>query len=99
MSLSGDLMAYGRFGQGQRLSDFPPISYISNKHAEKEMHKAFDKRFEEIDPPQLVHDGPVDRIAWVSRGKSRDGKKMLLFWTFGTSYSRPEGKKPEYSLL
>lgn len=99
ISLSGGLMAYGRFGQGKQLSDFPPISQISSKNAEKEMHKAFSKAFEEISPPQLVHDGPVGRIAWLSRGKSRDGEKMLLFWTFGTFYSRPEGKESKHGLL
>ena len=99
LGLEGDLLAYGRFGQGRQLCDFPPLSYLSNENAEREIYKAFGDSHEEISPPRLVHDGPVDRIAWLSKGRSVDGTKMLLFWTFGTSYSRPEGEEPEYGLL
>jgi hypothetical protein len=99
LDLEGKLLAYGRFGQGRQLRDFPPLSYLSGQAADREIHKAFGSSCEKISPPKLVHDGPVDRIAWLSRGKSADGARMLLFWTFGTSYSRPEGEKPEYGLL
>lgn len=99
LDLEGNLLAYGRFGQGRQSCDFPPLSYLSGQVADREIHEAFGSSYEKISPPQLVHDGPVDRITWLSRGKSVDGTRMLLFWTFGTSYSRSEGEKPEYGLL
>jgi hypothetical protein len=99
LGLEGDLIAYGRFGQAQQLRDFPSLSYLSRETADTEIRQAFGDSYEEISPPQLVHDGPVDRIAWLSRGRSVDGTRALLFWTFGTSYSRPEGEEPGYGLL
>lgn len=99
LGLEGELLAYGRFGQARQLRDFPPLSYLSGETANREIRKAFGDSYEEISPPQLVHDGPVDRIAWLFRGRSVDGARVLLFWTFGTSYSRPEGEEPGYGLL
>jgi hypothetical protein len=99
LSLGGKLLAYGRFGQAQRLGDCPPLSHVSEDMADQEIHKAFAGGHEEISRPQLVHDGPVDRIAWLSRGRSADGTNRLLFWTFGISYSRREGDDPEWGLL
>lgn len=88
LGLEGELLAYGRFGQGRQLGDFPRLSYLSKETADREIRKVFGDNCVEISAPQLVHDGPVDRIAWLSRGRSVDDTKMLLFWTFGTSYSR-----------
>jgi hypothetical protein len=99
LGLEGELLAYGRFGQSQELHDFPPLSYFSEEIARKEIHKTFDRLYDEISSPQLVHDGPVDRIAWLSKGRLMNEPKVLLFWTFGTSYSRPEGQEPRYGLL
>lgn len=99
LGLKGDLLAYGKFGQGRQLPDFPPLSYLSKETADREIRRAFGDSYKEISPPQLVHDGPLDRIAWLSRSRSVDDTRMLLFWTFGTSYSRPEAKKPGYGSL
>jgi hypothetical protein len=99
LSLAGELLAYGRFGQGRELHDFPPFAYLSEKTARKEIEKAFGSIYQEISPPQLVHDGPVDRITWLSLGRRGDKPPALLFWTFGSSYSRAEGEQPEYGLF
>lgn len=99
LGLEGELLAYGRFGQGQQLHDFPPLSYLSEVTANKEIRKAFGDIYEKISPPQLVHDGPVDRIAWLSVGKSLNRPRALLFWIFGASYSRPQDAEPSYGLL
>lgn len=99
LGLKGELLAFGRFGQAQQLCDFPPLVYLSEETADREIRKAFSDSYEEISPPRFVHDGPVDRIAWLSRGRAVDGTRALLFWTFGTSYSRPEGEEPGYGLL
>jgi len=99
LDLQGELLAYGRFGQGQQLRDFPPLSYLSQETADREIRKAFGDSYEEIIPPQFVHDGPIDRIAWLSGGKSAEGTKILLFWTFGTAYSRLEDEERDYGLL
>jgi hypothetical protein len=99
LGLQGDLLAYGRFGQGQLVRDFPHLSYLTEGTAYREMQKAFGSSHEDIGPPHLVHDGSSERIAWLSRGRSPNGVKVLLFWTFGTSYSRPEAEEPRYGLL
>ena len=91
LGLQGELLAYGRFGQGGTLSEFPPRYYLSVDRAEKEIHAAFGSQYVRIEPPQLVHDGPVDRIAWLSNATDSNGNPILLFWSFGTFYSRPAG--------
>lgn len=98
LGLKGELLAYGKFGQGRQVRDFPPLSYLSMVTAEREIRKVFGDSNEEISAPQLVHDGPVERIAWLCRGTSIDDTRMLLFWTFGTSYSRPETEEPGVGL-
>jgi hypothetical protein len=98
LDLDGGLLAYGKFGQGRQLRDFPPLSYLSKQRAQREIHKSFGDTCKEISSPRLVHDGPVDRIAWLSEARSVDSTSMLLFWTFGTSYSRPEGQEPRYGV-
>ena len=99
LGLEGELLAYGRFGQGRQVHDFPPLSYLSEEAANREIRKAFSDTYEDISSPQLVHDGPVERITWLSTGRSVNRPGMLLFWTFGTSYSRPEGEEPGYGIL
>lgn len=98
LGLKGELLAYGKFGQGRQVRDFPALSYLSMETADREIRKAFGDSYEEISAPQLVHDGPVERIAWLCRGTSIDDTRMLLFWTFGTSYSRPETEEPGVGL-
>jgi len=95
LSLEGELLAYGKFGQGQQLRDFPPLYYLSMETAYKEIRKTFKGNFKEIGDPQLVHDVAVDRFAWLVRGIAPDGTEMFFFWTFGVSYSRPKGNKTE----
>lgn len=90
LGLEGKLMAYGRFGQGPQLSDLPLLSFLSEEVAGREIRRSFGSDYGELTPPKLVHDGPVDRITWLSRGRSGDGKKVLLFWSFGTTYLRTE---------
>ena len=99
LGLRGDLLAYGRFGQGKELHDFPLLSSLSEETAENEIQKAFGGICDEISSPQFVQDGPADRIAWLSIGKDMNESRILLFWTFGFSYSRPEGQEPKYGLL
>ena len=99
LDLEGELVAFGTFGRGELLTDFPPTSYVSDVTAEKEIRKSFTEKFKEISSPVLVHDGPPDRIAWLSRAETEDGKRKLLFWTFGASYSRLEGEEPESNLI
>ncbi len=99
LGLKGSLLAFGRYGQARQLREFPPLSYLSEATAEREIRRAFVDSCEEIGRPQLVHDGPVERIAWLSRGESPDGARMLLFWTFGTSYSRSEGEGTAHGSL
>jgi hypothetical protein len=99
LGLDGAVLAYGRFGQARELRGFPALSYLSEQTADSEIREAFGDDCEEIGRPQLVHDGPVDRIAWLSRGRSADGTRMLLFWTFGSAYSRPEGEEAAHGLL
>jgi hypothetical protein len=94
LGLDGDLLAYGRFGQAQALDAFPPLAYLSQETAGREIRAAFGPGYQAITSPQLVHDGPVDRIAWMAIGRSLDGVEMRLFWTFGTTYQRPLGEKP-----
>ncbi len=98
LNIHGELLAYGRFGQGRQLSDFPPFSYLSPETADREIRRVFGDKYEEIIPPQFVHDGPKDRIAWLSKGKSVDGTGNLLFWSFGTTYSRLEDEERDYDL-
>jgi hypothetical protein len=89
LSLDGRLHAWGRFGQGEALEAFPPLSVLSRDDADRAIHEAFASRYSNISTPELVHDGPVDRIAWCSLAVAADGTKALLFWSFGEAYSRP----------
>ena len=66
--------------------------------AKREIQKSFGSRYASIEPPQLIHDGSIDRIAWLSKATDAYGKHILLFWTFGTTYSRPEGVKVGYGI-
>jgi hypothetical protein len=98
LGLGGELLSSGRYGQGERLSEFPPHFYLSLDMAKIEIKKAFGERYVNIEPPQLVHDGPIDRIAWLSKATDTNGQHMLLFWTFGTTYSRAEGVNTGYGI-
>ena len=89
LSLDGRLHAWGRFGQGKALEKFPPLSVLSRDDAERAIRRAFETQYADIDMPELVHDGPVDRIAWRSSAVAVDGTKAFLFWSFGETYSRP----------
>jgi hypothetical protein len=99
IGLEGELLAYGRFGQGQEIESFHPLSYLNEDQVKKEMLKAFGGLYDEISSPQLVHDGPPDRIAWLAIGRRRNIPDEMLFWALGYSYTRPEGQKPEYGML
>lgn len=98
LDLQGQLLAYGRFGQGRQLKEFPPISYLSQETADKAIRRAFSNKYKEIIPPQLVHDGPKEKIAWLSRNEPADDIAILLFWSFGTTYSRTESKNRDHQL-
>lgn len=89
LSLDGRLHAWGRFGQGKALETFPPLGVLSRDDAERAIRKAFATQYAKISMPELVHDGPVDRIAWRSLGLAADGTKAFLFWSFGETYTRP----------
>lgn len=99
LDLAGGLMAYGRYGQARQLDQLPPLSYLDKQEAEQGIRRNFARLCPEIDPPQLVCDGPVDRVAWMARGTSVEGQRMLLFWVFGTCYSRAADDRPEYGML
>ena len=88
LSTEGDLLSHGRFGQGQNLVDLPPLSYLSREEADKELKANFGSGYQNMTAASLVHDGPPERIAWMSIGESADDLRTLLFWTFGSSYSR-----------
>lgn len=99
LDAEGNLLAHGRFGQGGSLSDFPLATVMAKEAVWTEMRSVFADRFEDIGPPTLVHDGPIERIAWLSRATGRDGTPTLLFWTFGAAYSRPAGEAPALGMV
>ena len=99
IGLDGELKAYGRFGQARQLSGFPPLEYLSACAANRELRKRFGDGHTELGSARLVHDGAESRIAWMCRSRSRDGSTMLLFWTFGTFYSRPAGLQRPVGLI
>lgn len=93
LSLEGAILSYGRFGQGRKLDDLPPLSYLSKEQADRELKEAFESSHRNISPAVLVHDGPPERIAWMSTGESLEGLWTFLFWAFGFSYSRLAKRK------
>ena len=99
LGLAGGLLAYGRYGQAQRLDQLPPLSYLSQQGAERSIRNEYGHLYPEIDTPQLVQDGPTSRTAWMAHGTTAEDQTELLFWVFGTCYSRAADEKPQYGML
>lgn len=97
IGLDGKLLAYGRFGQGQDIGSYYPPQYFQKKYVKNEMLKAFNSVYDIISSPQLVHDGPLERITWLAIGKRKNMPDELLFWAFGYPYSRSERQKDEHA--
>jgi len=89
LGLGGKLLAYGKYGQGAKIHEFPPLAYISKDAADYAIKSTFGSKYRDIPESQLVHDGPPERIAWLARGTTKNRQTALLFWSFGTTYVRP----------
>jgi hypothetical protein len=61
LGLKGELLAYGRFGQGQQLRDFPAFSCLSKETADKEIREAFGDNYKEISAPRLSDESEFNK--------------------------------------
>ena len=95
VSLDGEMMAYGRFAS--RDEEYIPISYLSEETAYGEITKSFGREYERIESSHLIHDGPPQKLTWMSVAK-KDDEPFYLFWAFGEAYSRREKEIDRYLL-
>jgi hypothetical protein len=93
LTLDGEIMAYGRFMQKDK--EYIPINYLSKETAYAEITKSFGEVHNRIGCPHLIHDGPPQKLTWMSVAK-KDDEPFYLFWAFGEPYSRREKEIDKY---